>query len=63
MQKKLQPASPVVSSDKNAGDTSRAKSAPVELNAEQLEQVGGGLGPNGTWSELTGSTEGPNGTW
>jgi hypothetical protein len=36
--------------------------APVELTAEQLQQVGGGVtGPNGTWSDATAG--GPNGTW
>ena len=36
---------------------------PVELEATQLNQVGGGLAPNGTWSAATTSTEAPNGTW
>jgi hypothetical protein len=64
MQKTLQTVSVVVSSIKNDADTSRVKSAPVELDAAQLKQIGGGLGPNGTWSDSTsGSAAGPNGTW
>jgi len=64
MQKNLQTASVVVSSIKNDADTARVKSAPVELDAAQLKQVGGGLGPNGTWSSATsGDAAGPNGTW
>lgn len=60
MQKNLQVVAPLVSSDKSA-DAPRVMSAPVELDAAQLKQVGGGLGPNGTWSAAT--AEGPNGTW
>ena len=59
MQKHLQTVSPtvspVVSARENRADTPCAKSAPVELNAAQLKQVGGG--------QSTGSTAGPNGTW
>ncbi|HZT55677.1 MAG TPA: hypothetical protein VFA35_05575 [Burkholderiaceae bacterium] len=36
--------------------------APIELTPEQLRQVGGGLGPAGTWSAES-TTEGPAGTW
>lgn len=36
--------------------------APVELTPEQLQQVGGGLGPAGTWSAES-TTAGPAGTW
>ncbi len=37
---------------------------PVELDAVELSQVGGGLAPNGTWAATaTRSTEAPNGTW
>jgi len=36
--------------------------APVELTPEQLQQVGGGLGPAGTWSADS-TTAGPAGTW
>jgi len=35
---------------------------PVEPTPEQLQQVGGGLGPAGTWS-ATSTTHGPAGTW
>jgi hypothetical protein len=38
-----------------------ATPAPVELKPEQLQQVGGGLGPAGTWAATT--TAGPAGTW
>ncbi len=34
----------------------------VELTPEQLLQVGGGLGPAGTWATAT-ATQGPAGTW
>ena len=52
--------SPIASSQPVAADLSD-KSAPIELTLEQLEQVGGGLGPNGTWTTTT--VRGPNGTW
>jgi hypothetical protein len=42
------------------------ESRPVELDIAVLGEVGGGLGPNGTWvvaATSTGSNEGPNGTW
>jgi hypothetical protein len=36
--------------------------APVELTPEQLQQVGGGLGPAGTWGADS-TAAGPAGTW
>jgi hypothetical protein len=40
------------------------KSGPVELDLNVLSQVGGGLGPAGTWSTSKDSqTLGPAGTW
>lgn len=35
---------------------------PVELDAAQLSQVGGGLAPNATWAASPRPTA-PNGTW
>lgn len=43
-------------------DVSKAKTSPVELDLSMLKQVGGGLGPAGTWAEAQ-VTEGPAGTW
>jgi hypothetical protein len=61
MQKNLQTVSVVVSQTQNDADASHTLSAPVELDLTQLQQVGGGLGPNGTWAAVV--VEGPNGTW
>jgi len=59
MQKNLQSVSPVTSSFVSTREgvvaVPHAKSAPVELNAAQLKQVGGGVSP--------GTTGAPNGTW
>jgi len=35
--------------------------APFELTLEQLQQVGGGLGPNDNWATTTAA--GPNDNW
>jgi len=50
------------SNDQVADTANHIPAAPVELTPEQLQQVGGGLGPAGTWS-ATSTTHGPAGTW
>ena len=43
---------------------SPAATWPVELTAEEVLSVAGGLGPAGTWAESSCSeVEGPAGTW
>ncbi len=42
-------------------DLSPELAHPVELSANELEEVAGGLSPNGTWASLQASS--PNGTW
>lgn len=51
----------IVSNQPVAADLSD-KSAPTELALDELEQVGGGMGPNGTWAASS-TMLGPNGTW
>ena len=60
MQKNLQSVAEIISHTQDEVDTSRTLSAPVELDLSQLQQVGGGMGPNGTWAS---DAAGPNGTW
>jgi hypothetical protein len=60
----MQTNHPVDQSASHPSDEKIEAATPVELDAAQLSQVGGGLAPNGTWAAATtGSTDAPNGTW
>lgn len=49
--------------DQTSVDTTHRLTAPVELDLEALEHVGGGvMGPAGTWS-ADAVAAGPAGTW
>jgi hypothetical protein len=54
---------PVIASNQPVAADPSDKSAPTELALDQLDQIGGGLGPNGTWASSSTATLGPNGTW
>jgi hypothetical protein len=62
MQSNLSSDRSVIASNQPVAADPSDKSAPVELALDQLDQVGGGLGPNGTWAASS-TTLGPNGTW
>ena len=47
----------------NEGAMLAPQCGPIELAPAVLAHVGGGLGPNGTWTEASIVEPGPNGTW
>jgi hypothetical protein len=63
MQSNLNSTLPVTGTTPVEHPDASDKSGPVELELNVLSQVGGGLGPAGTWSSSKTQTLGPAGTW